>query len=55
LGLAILRQYTAGGVERLYAQRVKVASLGEPRRLDPAEDLLFMVKPCEINVKLYLR
>jgi hypothetical protein len=54
LGLAILRQYTARGVERLYAQRVKVASLGEPRRLDPAVDLLFMVNAGEINVKFYL-
>jgi hypothetical protein len=56
LGLAIgyTRQYTARGVERLYAKRVKVASLREPRRLDPAVDLLFMVNPCQINVKLYL-
>ncbi len=52
--LAILRQHTARGVERLYAQHVKVASLGEPRRLDLAVDLLFMVNPCEINVKFYL-
>src|ERR1700674_4587993 len=48
--LAILRQYTARGVERLYAQRIIVASLGEPRRLDPGVDLLFMVNPYQINV-----
>jgi hypothetical protein len=41
-------------VERLCAQRLKVTSLGEPRRLDPAVDLLFMVNPREINVKFYL-